>query len=308
VVAARADTVVDAILATGTVEAIQSIELRPEVQGRLNEILVREGAEVAEGTPLFKVDDAELRALVTQLTAERDRAVQALERTRTLIEENAASEADLEEAEANARSREAQLELQQLRLDRTVVRAPFSGVVGARFVSVGDYVTTSTRLTTLQTVDPQRIAFQVPERFAGRLATGQRVTFQVAAVEGQFEGTVDFVDPVVQVPARTILVKAQVPNRRRLLKPGMFVEVQLAAEVRMDAIVVPEDAILPLEGADYVWVVTDGRVTRRSVVLGVRKPGFVEVRDGVAVGEQVVVGGLQRLFEGAPVTPVSVER
>ncbi len=309
VAVARADTVVDAILATGTIEAIQSIELRPEVQGRLVEILVPEGSEVTEGTPLFRVDDAELSAIVAQLTAERDMAVSALERTRELLAQNASSEADLEAAQASARSREAQLQLQSVRLERTVVRAPFSGVVGARFVSVGDYLTSSTRLTTLQTVDPQRAAFQVPERYASRLALGQRVTFRVAAADREFTGVVEFVDPVVQVPARTILVKARVPNGRRLLKPGMFVEARLATEVRTNAVVVPEDAVLPLEGSDFVWVVVDGgSVTRKQVTLGVRTPGYVEIKDGVAVGEQVVVGGLQRLFEGAPVAPTVVER
>jgi membrane fusion protein (multidrug efflux system) len=308
VAVAQADTVVDAILATGTVEAIQSIELRPEIEGRLTEILMREGSEVEAGAPLFKVDDAELTALVAQLTAERDRAIQALERTKDLIEQSAASEADLEEAEANARSREAQLAIQQVRLERTVVRAPFSGVVGARFVSLGDYVSNSTRLTTLQTVDPQRAAFQVPERFAERLSVGQRVTFSVAATEHEFTGVVDFVDPVVQVPARTILIKARVPNRQRLLKPGMFIEARLATEVRNDAVVVPEDAVLPLEGADFVWVVDEGTVSRRQVTLGVRNPGTVEVREGLDVGDTVVVGGLQRLFEGAPVAPTVVER
>lgn len=305
---ARAETVVDAILTTGTIEATQSIELRPEIEGRLTEILMREGTEVEAGAPLFKVDDAELTALVAQLTAERDRAIQALERTKDLIEQNAASEADLEEAEANARSREAQLAIQQVRLERTVVRAPFSGVAGARFVSLGDYVSSSTRLTTLQTVDPQRAAFQVPERFAERLAVGQRVTFSVAATEREFTGVVDFVDPVVQVPARTILIKARVPNRQRLLKPGMFIEARLATEVRNDAVVVPEDAVLPLEGADFVWVVDEGVVSRRQVTLGVRNPGTVEVREGLDAGETVVVGGLQRLFEGAPVAPTVVER
>lgn len=308
VVAARTDTVVDAILSTGAIEAVQSIELRPEVQGRLTEILVREGTEVRAGAPLFKVDDAELRALVAQLTAERDRALQALERTKSLIEQNAASEADLEDAEAAARSRDAQLELQQVRLERTVVRAPFSGVVGERFVSLGDYVSNATRLTTLQTVDPQRVAFQVPERYAERLAVGQEVTFSVAAVERPFSGVVDFVDPVVQVPARTITVKARVPNRDRLLRPGMFVEARLATEVRPEAIVIPEDAVLPVEGTSIVWVAADGVVQRRQVELGVRTPGFVEIRDGIAAGEQVVVGGLQRLFDGAPVSPVPVER
>ncbi len=308
VVVTSPDTVVDAILATGTIEAVQSIDLRPEVQGRLVEILAREGTEVTSGAPLFRIDDAELRAQVAQLTAERDRAASALVRTKELIEQNAASQADLEDAEANARSREAQLELQQVRLERTVVRAPFSGVVGARLVSLGDYVNPSTILTTLQTVDPQRAAFQVPERYAERLAIGQTVTFRVASVDRDFTGRVDFVDPVVQVPARTILIKARVPNGRRTLKPGMFVEARLATEVRPEAIVVPEDAILPLEGADYVWVVSEGTVSRRQVTLGVRKPGFVEVREGLEGGEQVVVGGLQMIFEGARVAPIVIER
>lgn len=308
VAVAKTDTVVDAILSTGTIEAVQSIELRPEVQGRLVEILVPEGSEVAEGTPLFKVDDAELSAIVAQLTAERDMAVRALERTRELLGQNASSEADLEVAEANARSKEAQLQLQSVRLERTVVRAPFSGVVGARFVSVGDYLTSSSRLTTLQTVDPQRAAFQVPERYAGQLALGQRVNFRVAAVDREFTGVVEFVDPVVQVPARTILVKARVPNGRRLLKPGMFIEAQLTTEVRPQAVVVPEDAVLPLEGSDFVWVVEGGAVARRQVTLGVRTPGYVEIKSGIAEGEQVVVGGLQRLFEGAPVTATVVDR
>ncbi len=309
VAVARRDTVVDEIRATGEIEALQSIELRPEVDGRLVEILVREGAEVEAGTPLLKVDDAELKAQVARLEAERDLARQALRRTRELLAQNASSEADLELAEANARSSEAQLDLTQLRLDRTVVRAPFSGLVGERFVSLGDYVTNSTRLLTLQTVDPQRAVFQVPERYARRLSVGQEVTFAVAAVPGaEFLGRVDFVDPVVQLPSRTITVKAEVPNRRRELKAGMFIEARLATDVRSDAVVVPEDAILPLQNATFVWVVAEGAATRRQVDLGVRKPGFVEIRSGVEVGEQVVVGGLERLSEGTPVMATVVER
>ncbi len=301
VAVARAETVVDAILAAGEIEAVQAIELRPEVEGRLVEILAREGSEVAAGTPLFKVDDAELREQVARLEAERDLAEQALARTRELIDQNASSAADLEQAEASARSARAQLALQQVRLDRTVVRAPFGGVVGERFVSVGDYVTTSTRLTTLQTVDPQRAAFQVPERYADRLAVGQEVTFRIAAApDRDFVGGVDFVDPVVQLPARTIVVKARVRNPQRELKPGMFIEVRLATEQRENAVVIPEDALLPLAGATYVWVATDSATaTRREVQLGVRRPGFVEVLEGVAAGEQVVVGGIERLLGGS---------
>jgi membrane fusion protein (multidrug efflux system) len=218
---ARQDTVIDEILATGQIEAVQAIQLRPEVEGRLVELMVREGSEVREGTPLFRIDDSELRAQVARLRAERDLAQQALERTRDLISRNASYRADLEQAEASFRSAEAQLELQQIRLDRTVVRAPFGGVVGQRFVSLGDYVTNGTRLATLQTVDPQRVAFAVPERYAQRLANGQEVAFRVAAVTGrEYTGAVEFVDPVVELPARTITVKARVRNRDRTLKSG----------------------------------------------------------------------------------------
>jgi membrane fusion protein (multidrug efflux system) len=309
VVVARADTVVDAILATGEIEAMQSVELRPDIEGRIAEILVREGAEVRRGTPLFKVDDAELKAEVDRAEAERDLAQQSLARTRDLLAQKASSQSELERAEATARSTAAQLALLKVRLDRTVVRAPFSGIVGERTVSLGDYVTTSSPLVSLQTVSPQRAAFQVPERYADRLKSGQTVTFRVAALPGKvFSGRVDFVDPVVQLPARTITVKAQVPNPRRELQSGMFIEVRLATAVRTDAVVVAEDAVLPLQGNNFVWVAANGKATRRQVELGVRTAGFVEARAGVEAGEQVVVAGQERLAEGAPVAPKVLDR
>jgi membrane fusion protein, multidrug efflux system len=307
--AARSDTVVDAILATGQVEALQAIELRPEVEGRLVKILVREGALVGRGTPLFKIDDAELKAQVAEVSANLDLARQSLNRTRELLGQKASSQAELERAEATMRSNQAQLERLKVRLDRTLVRAPFAGVMGQRFVSLGDYVNTDTRLVTLQTVTPQRASFQVPERYADQLKLGQQVTFRVAALRGrQFTGKVDFVDPVVKLPGRTITVKALVPNPRRELQSGMFIEARLATDIRPNAVVIPEDAVLPLQGANFVWVVDNGKATRRQVELGVRTPGFVEIRSGVESSDQVVVGGQERLAEGAPVQAKLVER
>ena len=309
VAVARVDTVRDEIAATGQIEAVQSIDLRPEVDGRIVEFLVREGQEVEQGTPLFKVDDAQLKAQVAQLEAQRDLALQALARAKELAQQNASSAADLEKAEAEARSAQAQYDLQRIRLDRTTVRAPFAGVVGQRYVSVGDYVTSSTKLASLHTVNPQRAAFQVPERFARDLKPGQQVSFRVAAIAGRdFTGQVDFVDPVVQLPGRTILVKARVPNPARLLQPGMFIEAHLVTAMRPKAIVIPEEAVVPAEGTNAVWVVVDGKVNRRQVDLGVRTPGFVEVTKGVNAGEQVVVGGLELLAPGAPVMARVVER
>src|SRR5207249_4084910 len=310
VAAAIRDTVVDAIAATGQIEAIQSIELRPEVSGRITDILVREGQQVADGTPLFKVDDAELKAQVAQAEAERQMARQALERTKQLIARNASSTSDLEQAHAKSQGADANYDLLRTRRDRTVVRAPFAGVVGRRLVSIGTFVSNQTPLTSLQSVNPQHASFQVPERYADQLRRGQLVSFQVAALPGRnFSGEVVFVDPVVELPGRTILIKARVPNPEHQLQAGMFIEARLATNIRPNAIVVPEDAILPLQGSTFVWMVKDGKADRRQVTLGVRTAGWAEILGGgVEAGDQVVVGGAERLFPNAPVMPQVVER
>jgi membrane fusion protein, multidrug efflux system len=306
VATAKAEAVIDEVEATGAVEAMQSIELRPETDGRLVQIYVREGSIVGRGTALFKIDDASLRAQVARAEAERDLAQQALTRTRQLLQQNATSTSELERAEATARSTQASLDLLQLSLTRTTVRAPFGGVTGRRLVSLGDYVTPQRPLISLQTYDPQRAVFQVPERYTDRVANGQRVQFTVAALPGKrFTGVVDFVDPVVQLPGRTVLVKARVPNPRRELQAGMFIEASLATATRANAVVVPEDAVLTSLNQRIVWVVgPDKKVERREVKIGVRRAGFVEITDGVTAGEKVVVGGAERLQPGMGVNPM----
>ncbi|MGH7713429.1 MAG: efflux RND transporter periplasmic adaptor subunit [Gemmatimonadaceae bacterium] len=301
---ARTQSVVDAVRATGRIEAVQAIELRPDEEGRVTQLLFQEGQFVARGTPLVRIDDAMLRASAERAKADRDLARQQLDRVRRLREQNASSAADLERAEAGARSAEAALAMLELQIERTTVRAPFAGVVGQRFVSLGDYVTSASRLLTLQTVDPQRAVIEVPERHAVSLRRGQTVEFTVAAQPGRvFRAQVDFIDPVVQDENRTILVKGRAPNPNRLLRPGMFIEARLATATRSNAIVVPEDAVQPLRTANVVWAVADGKASRRVVQLGVRSQGLVEIASGVKAGEQVVVGGLERMAEGMPVAP-----
>jgi membrane fusion protein (multidrug efflux system) len=301
---AQHQALVDGVRATGRVEAVDAVELRPDEQGRVMAILFREGQYVARGTPLVKIDDAMLRAQAERAAADRDLATQQLERVRRLRSQNASSAADLERAEAAARSAAASLAVLALQIERTTVRAPFAGVVGQRFVSVGDYVTPADRLLALQTVDPQRAVIEVPERHAARLREGQTVEFTVAAVPGRvFRAQVDFIDPVVQDALRTIVVKARAPNPDRVLRPGMFIEARLATATRPNAVVIPEDAVQPLRTANVVWAVADGKASRRVVQLGARSQGVVEIVSGVRAGEQVVVAGLERMAEGMPIAP-----
>jgi membrane fusion protein (multidrug efflux system) len=301
---ARREVVIDAVRATGRIEAVQAVDLRPDEQGRITALLFQEGQSVAEGTALVKIDDAILRAQAERSRADRDLARQQLDRVRRLRADNASTPADLERAEANHRSAEAALALLDLQIARTTVRAPFAGIIGQRFVSAGDYVTTASRLLTLQTVDPQRAVIEVPERYAVDLRRGQTVEFTVAARPGRvFRAQVEFVDPVVQTDNRTILVKARAPNSDHLLRPGMFIEARLATASRPNAIVVPEDAVQPLRTANVIWAVVDGKASRRVVQLGARAQGRVEIISGVNAGELVVVGGLERMSEGMAVAP-----
>lgn len=301
---ARRGGVVDAVRATGRIEAVQAVELRSDEPGRVLELLFQEGQAVAAGTRLIRIDDAVLRAEAERAAADRDLAQQQLERMRRLHAQNAASPADMERVAAAARRADAALAVLELQIERSTVRAPFAGVVGQRFVSRGDYVTTATPLLTLQTMDPQRAVIEIPERHAAQLQRGQMVEFTVGAHPGRvFQARVDFIDPVVQPESRTIVVKARAPNPGRLLKAGMFIEARLAVATRADAIVVREDAVQPLRTANVVWAVVDGRASRRVVELGARSPGVVEIVSGVAAGEMVVVGGLERMAEGMPVAP-----
>lgn len=301
---ARRHTVTSEVRATGRVEALSAVELKPDESGRVVELLFREGQPVDSGTPLLRIDAGLLRAQAERATADRDLARQQLERVRRLRADNAASPADMERAEAAARAAEAALHVLQLQVDRTTVRAPFTGVVGQRYVSVGDYVTPSSRLLALATMDPQRAVVEVPERYAGELHIGQDIAFKVAAHEGRtFHARVEFIDPVVQPESRTIVVKARAPNPGHLLRAGMFIEAQLATATRSGAVVISEDAVQPLRTTNIVWAVVDGKASRRQVQLGVRSAGTVEVLSGVTAGELVVVGGLERMNEGMAVAP-----
>jgi membrane fusion protein (multidrug efflux system) len=298
---ARVRPIVDAVRATGRIEAVQAVELRSDEQGRVTALLFHEGQFVGRGAHLVRIDDAMLRAQAERADADRDLARQQLARVQRLRDQNAATPADLERAQAAARSATANLAVLQLQIARSVVRAPFSGAVGQRFVSVGDYVTTTTPLLTLQTVDPQRAVIEVPERHAGALKLGQTVEFNIAAAPGRtFSAKVDFIDPVVQNANRTIMVKGLAQNPGQVLKPGMFIEARLATATRASAIVVPEDAVQPLRTTNVVWVVDKGKASRRVVVLGARSAGIVEIMSGVKPGELVVVGGLERMAEGMP--------
>ena len=187
--------------------------------------------------------------------------------------------------------------------DATVV-APFAGAMGARLVSIGQYVTKGQPLTSLVDTDPMKVELNVPERFLGQLAEGQELTVRVAAYpDATFRGTVYFVDPTVNSDTRTVLIKARLPNPDGRLRPGMFANLTLIIQVRKNAVVIPETALMLQGQKTSVFVVNpQDAVEAREVRAGLRQAGWVEIASGLAAGEAVIIEGVQKVHPGAQVS------
>jgi membrane fusion protein (multidrug efflux system) len=300
----------------GTLEAEQRVELRAEVEGVVAAIPVAEGAVVGRGETLVRLDARELAAQVEAAEAAAARAETEaenlrvrLERNRGLLEAGAISPQALDDLEssydaARARTAEAEANLRITRrgLEKAVVRAPFAGRVGARDVYVGDYLQEGDVLMEVVDDDPLRVEFDLPEEYLGRVEPGSPVTVSARSLPGrELAGRVAFVAPRVSPETRTVGIEAEVPNPEGLLTPGQFVEVSIELELRPDAVVVPEEAVVPRGGENFLFVVADGTAELREVRLGERVPGRVEVTSGVEAGERVVVAGQQKIQDGSAV-------
>jgi membrane fusion protein (multidrug efflux system) len=292
------------IEAVGTSLARQSIEVVALASGRVREILFEPGQRVSAGDVLIRLDDDIERADLAEAEASLRQADLALQRAQTLRERNAVAQASLDQVLTQKAVAEANLDRARRRLADRTVRAHFDGIVGMRRVDVGARVDDSTVLTMLDDLSEIRLEFSVSEMLYGRVEAGQAVIATTAAYpDRRFEGKVDSIDSRIDARGRAFKVRATIPNEDLALPAGMFMHVTLELDSR-DAVVVPETAIVPQGGKSYVYVVDGDKAERRAVVLGIRQPGTVEVAEGVAPGETVVVSGTQRLRSGAAVRVV----
>jgi membrane fusion protein (multidrug efflux system) len=293
----------DSLNAVGSIRAIESVVVRPEISGKLVRVQAAEGQRVAAGALLFALDSDIAQAEVNEALA----AVRASERNRPRIIELASkqmiSRSDADAALATSEINNAKLASAKARLAKTQIRAPFEGVVGLRQVSVGEYVNAGQALVDLVRLDPLEVEFQVPENHAGRLAVGQSVSVVTDALPGEtFGGQVTAVAPDVQMSGRSIGVRARLANADKRLKPGQFAQVKLAMTAAEPVLMVPEQAVWPTGDQKMVYVVNNGKAELRPVTLGVREPGWVAIVAGLKAGEEVIVAGQMKLFPGAPVT------
>jgi membrane fusion protein (multidrug efflux system) len=293
------------IESVGTLRANESVTLRPEIAGRITEILFTEGAPIKKGAPLFRMDDRIYMAEMKQAEANLQLARLNYARFKKLAKTGASSRQRLDEAEATLGMAQADYDLARTRVDYTTITAPFDGTVGLRRISPGDYVTVGQELANFVSYDPMKVDFSIPETQMRALRTNQKIDITVEAVPGRiFAGDVYAIDPQVDVSGRAVALRATIPNPDYVLKPGFFARVSLLVEEKPEALLIPEAAIVPQGNDKFVYRITpENTATLTPVTLGVRKDGQVEVVTGLSAGDLIVTSGQIKLREGASVAP-----
>ncbi len=284
----------------GQLNADESVMLRPEIDGVIQEIAFTEGQEVEAGALLVRLRHDAQRAELAEAEAARRLGERTHERSGALADRGILSVADLDRVTAERDEARARVERARVSLDRTEIRAPFAGLLGPRLISPGDRVTRETALVQLDAVDRLKLSFTVTESVVRNVRIGMPVALSVAPWPGEeFPGEVYFIAPSLDPRSRRLLLKALVPNSSRRLRPGLFVNLRAEIARREHALVVPESALVRDTTGTYVWrVSTDGTAARAPVETGVRQRGRVEIVSGLRPGDQVVSAGTNKVVEG----------
>jgi membrane fusion protein (multidrug efflux system) len=292
---------VDEIEALGTARANESVEIRPRIASLVERVVFDEGQMVQQGELLIELENSEIVAGLALARASLSESRSIYERSKSLASAQAISASNLEQLLAQVQIDEAQVEGARARLSNTRIRAPFAGRVGLRRVSPGSFVDTSTIITTLDDVSQIKLDFSVPEAFLTAITEGMDIVAHSLVYPGrEFVGAVSSIDTRLDPISRSVQVRALIPNQDGVLKPGMFLTVDLRRD-RGDVLVAPEQAIVPEGARQYVFRVADGKAEKRPVTLGRRIPGFVTIAEGLEAGDEVVTEGTHKLRDGSSV-------
>lgn len=294
------------IMAVGSLRADEAVVVRPEIDGRIAEISFAEGERVEKGQVLLRLDDSTQRARLAKAEAALALSRSNYQRAEQLAQRQNMSQASRDEAYSRMRVDEAEMRAVAVELEKTAIKAPFAGVVGLRKVSVGAYVQPGQDVVDLVSLDPIKVDFRVPEVFAGQVTPGQTVEISIDAFPGRtFTGEVYALDPQVDVDGRSMMLRARVANgegdAHGPLRPGMFARITLLLDHRDDALMVPEQALVPKGRTQLVVKVVDGAAQYTPVQIGWRSEGQVEITEGLKPGDVVVTAGQMKLQPGAAV-------
>lgn len=294
----------ETVMALGTAKAARSVKLFPQVTGVVTEILFRPGEPIESGAALVRMQDDEQQVAVERARVALEKARETLARSEALAKSRTITAVALSDAETAAQLAEIEVRSADVALSRHTIKAPFAGVIGLTDVSVGDLVTSSTAIATLDDLATLNVRFEIPERWAVRVAPEQAIVATAQGMPGsKFSGRITGIDNRVDETTRTLLLEAELENPGEVLKPGMAVSVSLGFDTDQQ-LAVPTLAVQWDRRGSFVWRVAEGAAERAEIAIIRRQSGTVIVQGDIAAGDRIVVEGIQRLRPGAKVVEV----
>jgi len=302
---AETQTLPITIESLGTAVANESVNITAQVTETVKAINFEDGDKAMAGELLVQLNNTEERARVEELKANIEEAKRQFTRIADLRQSNATSEQLLDEQQARVKALEAQLDIAIAQLNDLQIRAPFSGLLGNREISIGSLVQPGTTISTLDDISVVKVDFSIAENHLGSVAKGQRLSATSVAYPGEeFEGQITNIDTRLDPVSRAIRVRATIGNEEGRLRPGMLLTVVVEKRV-LNTLVLPEKALVPVEDKQFVYVVKDGIAHQKEVLIGERRPGYVQIIEGVNIGDEVITEGTLRVRDQSPVNALN---
>lgn len=283
------------IFSNGTLISNEEVLLRSETSGRVTEILFVEGKKVKKNELLLKINDSELQATLKKYLIQDKLASDKEFRAKQLLDKNLASQQEYDIALNELNSVKADIEFTNAQIAKTEIRAPFDGIIGLRSVSIGSYITSQTQIANLQSINPIKIDFAIPQKYYSDIKEGTEINFKLPSSNILFSGKVYAVEPKIDQATRTLQIRAIAPNSKGLLTPGAYVEIDIVLSNIKDAFLIPTDALVPDIKGETVFIYRNGKATPQVVKTGTRTNENIQIVSGVESGDTVIVSGIIQL-------------
>jgi len=297
----------DLLSLSGSIEANEQVEIRSEVSGIVEAIYFQEGSAISKGQALLKINDLELRAQLSQALTRQNLAGENERRAKLLLEKEAISQEEYDIASAEFKSLKAQTQLIQAQLAKTTIRAPFTGKIGLRTISPGTYVTPTTLISKLVNTNPLKVTFSIPEKYSSEIKVNTKVSFVVPNQSEIFEATIYAIEPEIETSTRTLKIRATTINSSGKLLPGTFATVNLPLTTIESAIVIPTEAIIPVQNGKKVIISKNGKTQEVLIETGTRTNANILVLNGLKVGDTLITSGIMSLKSESPIK-VNIKR
>lgn len=288
----------EVIQITGTIQAEESVDLRAEMSGKITKVLFKEGSTVKQGDVLVKINDEELKAQYNRANARLKLAQEQEYRQKVLLNKEAISQQEYDIVNTELQSMKAEAELLKAQLAKTEIKAPFTGHLGLRMISVGDYISPTSTITKIVKDDQVKITFSIPEKYASHMRPNAEIIFSTDGNAKKYKASVYALEPSIDENTRTLSIRAIAKNDGSLIS-GSFCKVELEMSEIQNAILVPNESLIPILKGKKVFIAKNGKASEVIVKTGLRTDRFVQITEGLKAGDTLVTSGIMSIKEGS---------